>query len=246
MIASIIFAALCSVADIYDFTASIEVPRVYNNTESLGYRRNQTQSIRGQMAIVYTENKSLESGWERPAVYFLWLTNQTHKISGKKVGYSCRINNEGEFLDGPVTRVNAIGDNGKDTFTTPDVTFYLDAEPDYSIGDDDEDNSLLATFSGKGAMSAVNVYGYEEVWHGSGKKAYSTKKRVLVSKYKRISTLSGKLAGQLGCGCKAYGHKSPTRIMGPYGATCAVDDVAKIQGTWTARFRERVLITEER
>lgn len=245
MILAAILAAVCSIVDVYNFTASVQVPRVYDNSESLGYRKNQMQTIKGAMAVIYNSDPSLESGWERPRIEFLWLTNQTHKVNGVKIGYSCMVNNEGDMFDGPMTRVNAIGDNKKDTFTTPDVTFYLDAKPDYAIGPDDEDNSLLATFSGTGSMSTIPVYGYEQVWHGSGKKAYSTKKRVLLYKYKRIRTLNGKIAGQLGCGCMAYGHKSPTRIMGPFGATESVDDVAKIQGTWSASFRERLVIEGE-
>lgn len=246
MICSVLLVALCSVADLYDFTATVQVPRVYDNSESMGYRKNQTQTLRGKMVILYGENPSLESGWNRPAVSFLWLTNQTHKINNRKIGYSCTVNNDGCSLDGPMTRVNAIGDNKRDVFTTPDIVFYLDAEPDYSIGEDDEDNSLLVTLSGTGSMSTVSVYGYEEVWHGSGKRAYSTKKRVLLRKYKRIKSLNGKVAGTLGCGCRAYGHKSPTRVMGPYGATCSVDDVAKVQGTWTAAFDQRVIIEEDK
>lgn len=43
--------------------------------------------------------------------------------------------------------------------------------------------------------------------------------------------LSGYAAGQLGCGCYAYGHISPTRIYG----TDNVVDTAAVYGTWRAR-----------
>lgn len=43
--------------------------------------------------------------------------------------------------------------------------------------------------------------------------------------------ISGYAAGQLGCGCYAYGHVSPTRIYG----TCTVVDTAAVWGTWRAK-----------
>lgn len=39
------------------------------------------------------------------------------------------------------------------------------------------------------------------------------------------SYISGRVAGQLGCGCYAYGHVSPTRILG-------TDTVVDIAATW--------------
>lgn len=92
-----------------------------------------------------------------PFVTIDWLTNQTHKIRGKKIGYSCTVNNDGG-LDGPITRVNLIGDNKKNVFRTPSIVFYLDAEPDYSVGEDDEDNSLLVTVSGTGSDTVKTAY----------------------------------------------------------------------------------------
>lgn len=46
--------------------------------------------------------------------------------------------------------------------------------------------------------------------------------------------LSGHAAGQIGCGCSAYGHVSPTRIYG----TELVVDTAGVWGTWRAVKRE--------
>ena len=43
--------------------------------------------------------------------------------------------------------------------------------------------------------------------------------------------VTGYASGQLGCGCQAYGHVSPTRIYG----TDLVVDTAAVWGTWTAR-----------
>lgn len=47
-------------------------------------------------------------------------------------------------------------------------------------------------------------------------------------------TIQGYVAGQLGCGCRAYGHVSPTRIMWNPGA---VPDTASVWGTWKAKRR---------
>ena len=43
--------------------------------------------------------------------------------------------------------------------------------------------------------------------------------------------IRGYVAGQLGCGCYAYGHVSPTRILG----TCTVVDTAAVWGTFTMK-----------
>ena len=40
-------------------------------------------------------------------------------------------------------------------------------------------------------------------------------------------TLTGNVTGQIGCGCKAYGHVSPTRTIG-----CYVDDKVPLYGTF--------------
>ena len=78
------------------------------------------------------------------------------------------------------------------------------AEPSYNIGEIDEDTSLYIMMSGKGNINA------------SGK----------------ILAASGYASGTMGCGCNAYGHKSPTRKIGKYGATDFVDDVASVYGHW--------------
>lgn len=48
--------------------------------------------------------------------------------------------------------------------------------------------------------------------------------------------ISGKVAGQIGCGCRAYGHKSPTRIMW----TDQVVDIASVYGFWKAKYKRTV------
>ncbi len=46
-------------------------------------------------------------------------------------------------------------------------------------------------------------------------------------------TVKGYASGQIGCGCYAYGHVSPTRIYG----TRTVVDTAAAYGSWTIRKR---------
>lgn len=46
----------------------------------------------------------------------------------------------------------------------------------------------------------------------------------------QFGRMSGYAAGQLGCGCYAYGHVSPTRRLGPDGATDSVIDIAAVYG----------------
>ena len=43
--------------------------------------------------------------------------------------------------------------------------------------------------------------------------------------------ITGNVAGQIGCGCRAYGHVSPTRIMW----TDTVTDIAAVHGTFTMK-----------
>ncbi len=88
-------------------------------------------------------------------------------------------------------KFNAIGSNKTNIFRTASICFAIGAEPSYNIGEYDEDTSLFVTLGGKGTIS---------------KKGY-------------IQHARGYLAGSLGCGCMAYGHISPTRKIGRYGAT---------------------------
>lgn len=109
-------------------------------------------------------------------------------------------------------RFNAIGSNRTGKFDVASVCFYLAAEPSYNVGEFDEDNALYVVLSGRGKFH-------------SGKKY--------------LKSVSGKAAGTLGCGCMAYGHKSPTRRIGYWGPTDEVDDVAAVDGTWSVKFNSR-------
>ena len=58
---------------------SLKVPRVYNNTKSLGYRKDQTQKIKGTLKIIYKEDEL------RPT--FEITNNTVNVINGKYAVY---------------------------------------------------------------------------------------------------------------------------------------------------------------
>lgn len=109
-------------------------------------------------------------------------------------------------------RFNAIGSNKTGLFTTPSVCFKIAAEPSYSIGELDEDNALYITLSGFGKTDKKRRY---------------------------VRYISGNVSGTLGCGCTAYGHLSPTRLLGMYGWTDESDDVAGVHGTWKMQINKK-------
>lgn len=53
---------------------------------------------------------------------------------------------------------------------------------------------------------------------------------------KQFMSISGFVAGQLGCGCHAYGHVSPTRKIGAQGATDVVEDIASCYGQFRLKW----------
>ena len=178
----------------YQLKLSLNVPRIYNNTQSLGYRKYQKQKIVGKMQLRFDKDGKLVD------VKFIDLVNQTHKMSnGKNVVYKTE-------LDIVYPKFNCIGSNKTQKFNVGSVCFGLAAEPSYNIGEMNEDNGLYVVLAGKGKITK-----------------------------NALKTMSGYVAGTIGCGCMAYGHISPTRKLGLYGATDAVDDVAAVHGSWSAK-----------
>ena len=153
-----------------------------------------------------------DSGENFPEITFGQLINKSHKIGGKNITYAAAVS------EAIYPRVNLIGDNKTGKFKTASVVFGLDAYPSYSLGEDDEDNSLVITLSGSGATALKKIAG---------------------AKVRIIKSLKGTFGGTLGCGCTAYGHISPTRVAGPNGPTDIVDDVAAVDGTWRAVWKTR-------
>ena len=186
------------VTDAYNFRMTLDVPRIYDNMASKGYRKYQKQTITGQMYITYDDAAATS-----PTVSFSKLVNNTHKVGGAKVTYEASV----VYETFPV--VNAIGSNKTGVFRIPSVSFEIEALPSYAITAPDEDNSLYVTLAGKG-------------------------KSAIAGGCRVIKSLSGSVAGTIGCSCMAYGHVSPTRVMGAYGPTGYVSDIAAVFGTWKA------------
>ena len=154
---------------------------------------------------------------ERATVEVVNLVNKRYRVGGKNVTYITYVD------ESIIPRVNVIGDNKKSEFKVPSIVFALECDPSYNIGEVEEDNTLYITLGGKGSTRMATS--------GRGR-------RVQV-----INRMSGNLAGSLGCGCKAYGHVSPTRVNGAYGPIkTRVDDVAAVYGTWTARLRTSIVV----
>jgi hypothetical protein len=109
-------------------------------------------------------------------------------------------------------RFTIIGNNKTGKFKTATVAFALAAEPSYNIGQFDEETSLYLTLAGKGIL---------------GKNGIMTK-------------ASGYASGTLGCGCRAYGHVSPTRNLSWRGASNEVVDIAAVYGTWKIKYSSRI------
>ena len=90
-----------------------------------------------------------------------------------------------------IMRLNAIGSNKTNKFKTASICFSIIAEPSYNIGEIDEETALYVTLAGKGNINSSGT----------------------------MSSAMGYVAGTLGCGCRDYGHVSPTRTIGQHGAT---------------------------
>ena len=126
------------------------------------------------------------------------LTNFTHRLStGANVTYEAALDDEKPF------KVVAIGSNKTEIFKTASICFSIIAEPNYNIGEIEEDTSLYVTFGGYGNISRNS-----------------------------IRTAHGYVVGTLGCGCYAFGHASPTRLIWWWGVSSYVTDVAVVCGTW--------------
>ena len=83
---SVLFAftmtANAQIVDTYSFTMHLYVPRVYDNMQSLGYRKYQYQTLKGQLIFIYKDDGET-------LVKVKDLVNRTHKINGKMVTYTC-------------------------------------------------------------------------------------------------------------------------------------------------------------
>lgn len=179
--------------DTYAFRMSLKVPRIYDNMQSRGYRKLQTQRITGELQFIYDDDGNV-------TVKVNNLVNNTHRISGQKITYKCY-----DFpYDYHDPLLVAIGNNRTGKFKDGGVEFAFQADPSYNIGKVDEDNTLILELSG-----------YGKIKNGV------------------LKNIKGAVKGQIGCGCTAYGHVSPTRLYIGF-VSDYVYDIAPLFGTFTA------------
>lgn len=208
MAASVLLPAFSkTIIDTYRFKMVLNVPRIYDNMQSKGYRKYQKQTIQGELKFIYDD----ETG-SKVEVY--GLENKTHKISGRRITYEC---SEYPYDDNMFLSVG-LGSNRTLKFNQSGVRFSFVADPSYNIGEVDEDNSLYLELSGHGKMKSKSKY------------------CSLV-----MDTLKGSVTGRIGCGCSEYGHISPTRMYMGYLNYDWVIDIAPLDGTWTAKFKSRII-----
>lgn len=198
-------AASVLATDVYSFHLRLRVPQVLNNTTSRGVRKYKPQTIKGLMYIKWLSNGSFKIEFED-------LYNKNFKVGGSNVRYTGY-----EDRNIVYTRYNYIGNNATESFKTPCICFYLELEPSYAIGGNNEDNSFYVLLAGKGSSTFQSKLG------------------------SRIAKrFSGYASGTQGCGCSAYTHKSPTRVATICGPMDTVSDVVSTWGSWTAKFKNRV------
>ena len=197
-LAAAIPATAQTTVDTYRFTMNLRVPRIYDNMASKGYRKLQSQKLKGDLQFAYKTDGTVE-------VRVKNLVNKTHKVSGIPITYVCYT-----FpYESHEPLVVGIGSNRTGRFRKGGAEFAFQADPSYNIGAVDEDNTLLLELSGYGAIR-------------EGK----------------LRNIRGSVKGQIGCGCMAYGHISPTRLYLGW-VTDIVHDVAPLHGTFKAVFKGR-------
>ena len=199
-------SAAIVIRDIYDFLIVLNVPQVKDNSKSVGSRKYKAQRIKAKMYVEWKEDGtwsiSLDDAY-----------NSSFKVGGGNVIYSSY---DAELIS---PRLNWIGNNKTDVFTTPTLCFSIALEPSYAIEEVNEDNSFYLMLSGKGISSY--------------KKNYDS----------RIATrFKGYASGTQGCSCTEHNHKSPTRIGCADGPSELVDDAVATFGHWTAKWVGRETI----
>lgn len=136
-----------TIIDTYRFKMVLNVPRIYDNMQSKGYRKYQKQTIQGELKFIYDD----ENG-SKVEVY--GLENKTHKISGRRITYEC---SEYPYDDNMFLSVG-LGSNKTLKFNQSGVRFSFVADPSYNIGEVDEDNSLYLELSGHGRLRSKSMY----------------------------------------------------------------------------------------
>lgn len=124
--------------EVYDLYIDVNVPRVYDNANSLGYRRYQRQRLQG---VLYAD----EDGVRIEGLY-----NRKHKVGGVHVRYTCEVDNAEWAI---------VGNNRTGVFKRPSVKFALEAVPSY-IGayEPTDDETLVLTLAGSGTFNRISGY----------------------------------------------------------------------------------------
>lgn len=184
----------CAETLLYKMTMRLCVPRVYNNMQSLGYRKAKWQLITGYITVD-KDACCEDGGYYEPEIWSYGFVNKSHKVNGQYVTYrDCAM--------GENVMWRYIGSNKTGVFKNTCIKFGLDLDPSYNIGDDEPDNTLIIQLSGIGSSEKL---------------------------------IRGGVSGQIGCGCMAYGHVSPTRDL------CGnVRDITPLYGRFTMRLVERI------
>ena len=158
--------------DEYDLRMRLQVPQVFDNTTSQGYRAYKPQVISGPMFVDWLSNGRFK-------IDFGKLVNAHFKVRGVNVTYTTEV-----LSDTVYPRFVYIGNNKTDRFITPCICFYVQLLPSYAIGDPGEDNSFYLMFAGKGssiyngslgARIAKRFYGYVAGMQGCSCMAYGHK-----------------------------------------------------------------------
>lgn len=122
----------------YDVTMRLRVPRVYDNSNSLGYRKYQTQKLVGTLTVSEGGEASMS------------LVNKTHKVNGVRVSYLC-------FADS--AEWHLVGNNRTGKFNKTSVNLHLEALPSYvPTYSPTDDETLVLTLAGSGRGNRVSGY----------------------------------------------------------------------------------------
>ena len=165
-------SGLIMATDVYKFTLHLNVPQVFDNSQSSGYRKYQRQTITGEMLIRWIDDGSFR-------IDFNNLYNKKFKVGGQNVTY---VGYEDSNI--VLSRYTYIGSNKTGLFVKPSICFYLELEPSYSKGGNTEDNSFYLLLAGEGksvfkkSMKVrVGEYlrGYASGTQGCGCAAYTHK-----------------------------------------------------------------------
>lgn len=128
------FSACCT--EVYDLYIDVKVPRVYDNSDSLGYRKYQSQRLQG---VLYAD---------ADGAYVTGLYNRKHKVGGINVRYTCAVENAEWAI---------VGNNRTGVFKRPAIYVKLEAVPSY-IGayEPTDDETLVLTLAGSGTFNRIS------------------------------------------------------------------------------------------